>query len=60
MKLASAVFLGLTLDEVENNAIESRWQRRNSDGDTHDTTGSHTDRQSKLVNERLSELRAQD
>ena len=53
-QLASIVLFELTMDEIDNQAIEDRLQRRGSGGPTHTSSGSHTDPQSKLVNQRLS------
>jgi len=60
LNLASAVLLELTLDEVENKAIESRRHRWIEDFLTPTTTESHAQKRNQLVKERLSELRTQE
>ncbi|MGO9601738.1 MAG: hypothetical protein ACLP7Q_27515 [Isosphaeraceae bacterium] len=59
-ELAGGVLFILTFDQIDNEAIEGRRRKWSPDGPSQEETGSHTDRQIKLVNERLSEPRAQE
>jgi HEAT repeat protein len=59
-ELAGRVLFILTFDQIDNEAIEGRRRKWSPDGPSQEERGSLTDRQTQLVNERLTELRAQE
>jgi hypothetical protein len=59
-KLASTVLFGLTLDEIDRKAVEERERKLSSAIGNPATTGAYTDSETRLVNERLAELRTQE